>query len=207
MVRLLLVRHGETDWNSEGRYQGNTDVPLSVAGLRQAEAAARRLAGERPCAVYSSDLARARETAAAVAAACRIEVRLEPGLREMRFGAWEGLTHVEIAERYPREWAAWIADPRRVAPPGGETADELAERVAAAMRRIRCECAGATAVVVAHGGSLQTLLCLALGVDPAKRWQFRLRHAAVTEVHLYDEGAILATLNDCRHLDGLSEVV
>src|SRR3990170_2183319 len=100
-LRLLLLRHAETDWNRERRYQGWTDTPLSAAGLGQAEAAARLLAGSRLGAVWASPLRRARDTAAVIAAPHGLEVQTDPAFREMRFGPWEGLTASEARARFP----------------------------------------------------------------------------------------------------------
>ena len=101
MTEILLARHGETDWNSGRRVQGHTDIPLNAAGVEQARALAEQLAGEPLTAVFSSDLSRALDTARAVAAVHGLEVTVDPRLREKNFGTWEGLTDVEIAERFP----------------------------------------------------------------------------------------------------------
>ena len=101
MAQILLARHGETDWNRNGRVQGHTDIPLNATGIAQAQALAERLAGEPLAAVFASDLERARVTAAAVAARHELPVSIDPDLREKNFGSWEGLTDGEIAERFP----------------------------------------------------------------------------------------------------------
>ena len=129
MIKLILVRHGETDWNAQRRYQGQSDVPLNDAGQRQAAALAQRLEGVDISAIYSSDLRRARQTATAIASLHPLPVRDEPRLKEISFGRWEGLTYGEIQERWPEEMAAWFADPIRVTPPGGERLAQVAERL------------------------------------------------------------------------------
>src|SRR5512139_4231488 len=117
---LLLARHGETDWNAAGRWQGHTDIPLNEIGRAQAAALADRLRSEGIGAVVTSDLSRARHTAEIVAGALGVPVALvDPGLREQRFGSFEGLTPRECEERYPGDWARYVADPR-AGPPGGE---------------------------------------------------------------------------------------
>ena len=116
-TRLVLVRHGETSWNSEGRFQGRADIPLSEVGQRQAVALAAALAREEMHAIYSSDLRRAWDTALAIAERHSVPVCREPGLREMDFGSWEGLTYDQIRGIWPNVLAAWQADPLRVAPP------------------------------------------------------------------------------------------
>jgi alpha-ribazole phosphatase len=203
MVKLILVRHGRTEWNAEGRFQGQSDAPLNAVGRRQAAALSRRLSREPIAVVYASDLQRAHETAGRIAAAHGLGVRSEPRLREMSFGAWEGLTLDEIERRDPQGLAAWQADPLNVAPPGGETLAQLAARVGAALNEIVQAHRDAAALLAAHGGSLQALLCLAFGLDLRRYWQFRLDLAAVSELYVYPEGAILTLLNDTAHLRGL----
>jgi probable phosphoglycerate mutase len=149
---LLLVRHGETDWNRDRRVQGHTDVPLNATGVRQAHELAGRLAGYRLDAVYSSDLVRAIATAEAVAAPRGLEVVAVPGLRERSFGSWEGLTDVEARRRYPEQ----TQDPRGWG--DGETQQELAARVVEALLRIGAAHAGGTMLAVSHGGPLRVAL-------------------------------------------------
>lgn len=203
MVRLLLVRHGQTDLNAARRYQGHLPTPLNAVGCAQAEALGRRLAGEPLDAVLSSDLPRALETARAIALHHALGVRCEPRLREIALGGWEGLTFDEIARRDPEAQARWIADPLAVAPPGGETLAALAERLRGVLGEAASLGEGRTVVLVSHGGALQVLLCLALGLSPAAHWQFRLDEASLSELSLYAAGAILSRLNDCHHLEGV----
>ncbi|MGZ4399115.1 MAG: histidine phosphatase family protein [Gaiellaceae bacterium] len=148
MTVLLLARHGETDWNAEGRLQGHTDRPLNEVGRRQAQALADRLAGEPISAVYASDLARARETAEIVAARLHVEVVVDPDLREKNWGNWEGLTG---DERALVEFA------------GEETADHAA-RVLRAVRRIAERHPGERVLVVTHGGSLRRVQAAVSGI-------------------------------------------
>lgn len=146
---LLLVRHGETDWNREGRVQGHSDVPLNDTGRAQARALAARLAAERVDAVYASDLRRARDTACEVARASGHPVTTTPDLREKHFGSWEGLTRDEILSRDPDALSGPWGD--------GETRDEMADRVLHALREIAARHEGETVVVVSHGGPLRAV--------------------------------------------------
>jgi alpha-ribazole phosphatase len=202
---MILVRHGETDWNAQRRFQGQTDVLLNAVGQRQARALGRRLAGVAPDALYASDLRRAWDTAQAIAAAGGLAVQPEPRLREIDFGAWEGLTYAQIVQRYPEAVAAWQADPSGVAPPQGEALGDLVARVRAALDALIQRHPEETALLVAHGGVLQVLLCLAFDLDPGRRWQFRLDPASVSELSVYPEGPILSSLNDTGHLREGSE--
>ena len=200
MIRLLLVRHGTTAWNREGRYQGQTNVPLDKTGVQQALALRSRLAREEIGAIYASDLKRAWQTASAIAVPHALVIRPEPRLREIDFGIWDGSTYHEIKQRSPEALAAWEADPLNAAPHGGESLGQVTARVRAALDDIARVHRGQTVVVVAHGGSLQVLLCLVLGLVPNARWQFRLSAASLSELQLYEGGAVLTRLSDCSHL-------
>jgi probable phosphoglycerate mutase len=150
MTEFLLVRHGETDWNRENRVQGHTDTPLNDTGLEQARGLADRLATETLVAAYASDLTRARDTASIAARGHGLDVVLDPDLREKNFGSWEGLTDVEILERFPDAVRGGWGD--------GETTDAVAERAVAAIDRIRTLHPVGTVLVVSHGGPLRAIL-------------------------------------------------
>jgi broad specificity phosphatase PhoE len=159
MTELLLARHGETDWNLENRVQGQTDRPLNTRGLDQARALASRLAAEPLVAVYASDLARARDTAKIVADGHGLEVVIDPDLREKNFGSWEGLTDVEILERFPDAVRGSWGD--------GETSETVADRAISAIERIREQHPFGAVLVVSHGGPLRAILAyLAVPDEP-----------------------------------------
>ena len=149
-TRLLLARHGETDWNRLGRWQGQADPPLNDSGRRQALALGASLKTSVLAAVYSSTLKRASETAQVVAAQHRLNVCRDPRLNEIDLGDWEGLTRKEISVRYADLLRAWEADPCSVRPPHGETIADLEERVLAVMREIARAYPGETVCVVGH---------------------------------------------------------
>lgn len=210
--RMWLVRHGQTDWNLNNRFQGQSDVALNATGVRQAESLASRLAqlypatsAEKICAIYASSLQRAAFTAEIIRGklSCTQEIAmiLEPRLVEMSFGAWEGLTFAEIQAKDPEHLARWLADRESVAPPQGETLIEFAGRVGAAYNDICAAHPDGTVLLVAHGGPLQVLIATALGLPPGRFWQFHLSNASLSELRIYPEGAILNLLNSCEHLD------
>jgi alpha-ribazole phosphatase len=205
MVRLLLIRHAATAWTAQGRFQGQTDVPLSPHGRRQAAALARRLMAKTLHRLYTSDLQRAWETAEAIAEPRALPVHAEPRLREMAFGLWEGLTYAEIQQRETRSLAAWERDQLHSAPPGGETLLQMTARVRAAYVDMLVAGQDTTVGLVAHGGPLQLLLCLALGLPPQAYWQFAVSPASLSELCVYEQGAILTRLNDTHHLCPLSQ--
>ena len=128
MTEIILIRHGETAWNRERRMQGQTDTPLSDIGRAQAEALGQRMATHPFSALYSSDLSRAYETAAAVARVSGREIRRDPALRERTFGIFEGLTYAEMAQRYPEEHARFLQRDADYAVPGGESPRQFYER-------------------------------------------------------------------------------
>ena len=158
----MLWRHGQTVWNAERRFQGQSDIPLDETGQAQAERAARLLAALRPDLIVSSDLSRAAGTAAALARLTDLEVILDKDLRERSGGSWEGLTDTEIRTRYPVEHASWT-------PPDGEPSAVVAERVAGALHRAAeavaaPEMTTGLAVVVSHGAALRLGMSRLLGM-------------------------------------------
>jgi broad specificity phosphatase PhoE len=164
---LYLVRHGETDWNAAGRWQGHTDIPLNARGRAQARVVADTLRHTPLAGIVSSDLSRARETAQIIAASLGTEViSLEPDLRERAFGPFEGLTGDECLRLHPEAWRAWRQE--RVAPSGAEDPPTLAARVARGLSRVAEDVArdDAAALVVTHGGALRAAVAEALGAQP-----------------------------------------
>jgi broad specificity phosphatase PhoE len=154
----VLWRHGQTIWNVEHRFQGQTDIPLDETGEAQAEHAARRLVTLRPDVIYSSDLTRAASTAAPLSRLTGLPVKLDKDLRERSGGSWEGLTDKEIAERFPAERATWN-------PPDGEPTAAVADRVGGALWRVAGTLAdGGLAVVVSHGAALRLGMARVLGL-------------------------------------------
>ena len=200
MARLLLVRHGDTELNSSERYWGNTDVRLSEAGLRQAEKLGDRLAVEKINIVYSSDLKRASVTAETIASRHNLGVITCPELREINFGELEGLTFREIIERYPRVARLWMQRSPKLKCPGGESLVEFSHRVSQFLPRLKNHTPEETILIVAHSGSLRSLLCYLMGIESERRWQFRLDLASLTILDTYPPGAILSLLNDISHL-------
>lgn len=202
-TRVYLVRHGETEWNHTGRYQGHSDIALSPDGRRQAELLRERFRGINLDAIYSSDLNRAKETAAIIATPHGLQVKAVPALREINFGAWEGLTYQEIVTSHPQEWETWRRNPGTTIVPGGESFQQVKERALAAFEDIVTAEAGRTLLIVAHGGSLRSLICALLGLDLTAVWRFRLDNTGVSVVDCYEENRILVLLNDTHHLETL----
>jgi len=160
VTTIVLARHAETDWNRDGRFQGHADPPLNDAGRAQAAALAAALAGDGIAAVYSSDLRRAAETAEIVAARLGLPVTRHAGLREIDVGSWSGLTRAQVERRFPEGFARWL---QGEIGHDGETREQLAARVHAAVLEIASAHAGQRILVVTHGGAIRALQRVVFG--------------------------------------------
>lgn len=196
-MRLLLARHGETEYNREWRFQGRTDLGLNRAGRRQAEGLRQRLSREPIDVIYSSNLKRAVETADTIARGRSLQVEFRENLAELDFGKFEGLTYDEIVERYP-DWPPGDFDFTAY---GGESLERLAQRIRAFEEELRSHNPDdADILVIAHSGSLRVLLCRLLGMDIANWRRFRLAPASLTVVEDFGGEPVLTRLNDVSHL-------
>ena len=203
MLHLILVRHGETDWNVQRRYQGQTDVPLSAPGRREAECVAERLTRQKIDAVYASDLARAWETAAIIARQNGLKVFPEPRLRELKFGVLEGLTFDEAQIQYPDMITAWLADFNQP-PQGAETIDMFNARIISLLEFLKQKHDEQTVLLVGHGGSLSEIMRVILGSSHEKRWYFEMENASLSEILIDEEYVSLKKWNDTGHLNSLA---
>ena len=202
MLHLLLVRHGETEWNAQRRYQGQSDMPLSEFGKRQAELVTKRLAGRAIDAVYASDLKRAWQTAQAIVAQNGLDVFSEPRLRELKFGVLEGLTFEEAEIQYPRMIAAWIEDFNNT-PEGAETIDQFNARIVSLLGDLKDKHDEQVVLLVAHGGPLSEILRVVLGLSSERRWYIEMENASLSEILIAEDYVALNRLNDTCHLAGL----
>jgi alpha-ribazole phosphatase len=198
---LILVRHGQTEWNRDHRVQGHTDAPLDEVGRAQAERLAARLAGEAIDAVYASDLSRAAETAMGLVTARSLTLKTSPLFREASYGLWEGLTVVEIEAAYPEEYRLWRQDSLRNRAPDGETLHALQERAVAGAREILAAHGGETVALVSHGGTIRTLVCGLLGWPLSSGRQLRLDNASISRIEYAPYGPVLYAFNDIAHLE------
>jgi broad specificity phosphatase PhoE len=198
---LLLVRHGQTVMSAARRYSGRGNPELTPAGLRQAAAVAERLAKVPDiAAVITSPLGRARQTADRIARSTGVPVTELDDLTETDFGAWEGMTFAEAARHDPDRHKAWLADPS-VTSPGGESFDQVHERVRLAGQRIVAEHDGATVVVVSHVTPIKTLLRIGLDAGPSVLFRLHLDLASLSVVEFFPDGNTSVRLvNDTTHL-------
>lgn len=206
-TELWVIRHGESTWNVEGRYQGQTDVPLSHVGVLQAASLAERLTGQGFAAVYSSDLRRAVQTAEAVAERLSDPpaITLEPELREIDVGELSGLVYADIRERHPQYLTDLAADPWQTRRPGGESMQDLSARSGAALRAICARHPGERVLVFTHGGVVRVAVGLALGGVPEGAWaRLSVTNTSITRVLLGASGGTLLGFNDDAHLEDLT---
>jgi probable phosphoglycerate mutase len=201
-TQLLVIRHGETAWNAEHRIQGHLDIPLSATGVRQAGRLAQRLATERIHAVYSSELARAWLTAEPLAERLGLEVIPEPRLRERCFGIFEGLTLDEIAAQHPAAFQSWRARDPAWAMDGGETGQQLIDRVLDAMHDIAGRHRGETVALVTHGGVLDVAYRAARALDWDAPREHQMLNASINRVRVTFSPPALAMVDwgDVAHL-------
>lgn len=200
MTILYLVRHGETAWNAGGRFQGQQDTPLNETGCAQARSAAEALSGRHFNAIYTSDLARAAETAASIAAPHDLVPIPYTRLREAFFGEWEGRSVAEVTERWPDIIAAWRADSLHTRPPGGETLQQVLARVTDFTDEVLRQYPDGELCIVAHGGSLRALLVYALGGDEVLFRRLRLDNCSISIVRVTGDRWSLLLFNDTCHL-------
>lgn len=200
-LRLVLLRHGQTEYSVARRYSGHGNPALTGTGLAQAEAAAGRLARlPELAAVISSPLLRTKQTAEAVSAATGMGVEFDERLTELDFGNWEGLTFAEAAERDPEWHRDWLRDPT-VPTPGGESFDQVYRRVLDAQQGLLERFGGGTVVLVSHVTPIKTLLRIGLDAGPAMLYRCHLDLAALSRVDFYPDGNASVTLvNDTGHL-------
>ena len=202
VTRIVAVRHGETEWNAQMRMQGQLDTQLSERGRWQASRAARALAGEGIEAIFASDLARAFDTARAIAAVIDLPISTDRGLRERGFGIFEGHTYAEIDSRWPEDAARWRRHEPAFRPEGGESLIEFSARAVAALTGIAERSRGRTILVVSHGGVLDCLYRAATGLDLAAPRTWELGNAAINRLLFTGERFTLVGWSDTAHLDG-----
>jgi broad specificity phosphatase PhoE len=203
-MRLLLIRHGETDWNATLKYQGHADIPLNEQGREQAHKVGARLARYGATALYTSDILRAAETAAIVGEMTNLQPRPMPNLREIDVGQWEGLTPEELYRRFPEHMAAFDRDPARTVRLGGESYAQLQERALVALNEIHAAHPGdAVVLAVSHGGTIRALLCHIIGLDLGRFGRLWLDNGSLTELRHGAHGWRLVRLNDAAHMEGM----
>jgi broad specificity phosphatase PhoE len=204
MTEIILVRHGETDWNVEEVFRGQIDLELNETGRRQAELLAEYLGELKIEAVYSSPLKRALNTAKAIARRQRLEVEVSPGLIDYDFGQWQGLPLREVRDKYQKLYRQWAKSPQRVKIPGGESLDEVRERALKVVNELMAK-HGGRVVLVSHRVVNKVLICALLGLDNSHFWNIR-QDVCGTTFFSYEDGRLVLTRhNDSSYLRPLKK--
>lgn len=201
MTEIIIIRHGETDWNKTGRFQGHSDVSLSAEGRAQAAALGKNLVVDHVDAIYASDLTRAMETAAPLAQRFGLEVISDPLLRELNFGSWEGRNFNDVNAENPDAMKTFYNDPERVNIPDSEPFPEFQRRVAGRVREIVAQERGKRIVIVSHGASIRILFADILSMPIRSIWHVSQLNTAVNKIRFEDDGfAVVTLMNDTSHL-------
>ena len=201
MTQIVLVRHGETEWNRNERFRGRADVPLNGTGLMQAEATGQRIASQwHPVAIYSSPLSRAIKTAEAISKHFDLSVHVHMSLADIDYGEWQGLTPDEARERWPEQVAAWYNTPARAQIPGGETLDDLRIRGMAMINEIVAKHQGQTIILVGHTVINRVILLAVLGLVNDRFWRIKQDTCAINVFEAVDGDFTLVSLNDTCHI-------
>ena len=204
---LILVRHGHTEWNSDGstasveRFRGRADVPLDEIGLAQAEATGRRVAAQwMPTAVYASPLSRAVQTAEAIARHFNLAVQVHPGLVDIDYGEWQGLTPAEARQRWLEQVDNWYNHPEQAKIPAGETLADLCVRAMQAVNELATRHAGETIVLLGHTVINRIILLGIMGLGNERFWRIKQEPSAINVFEAEQGDFTLASLNDTCHL-------
>jgi alpha-ribazole phosphatase len=201
MLSITFVRHGQTDCSRTDSFCGAVDVPLNAAGHAMARAIADAFQQRPWAAIYSSQLQRARDTAAPLAEQLGMAVQIEPGFREISYGEWDGMLSSEVEHLYPVQFKAWSENPALSPPPGGESALEIERRAIAAVDAIRARYADGEVLVASHKATIRIIVCSLLGIDVALfRRRVGQEVGGATVVQFKSTGPLLAALNDLSHL-------
>lgn len=199
MLRLYFMRHGETVWNTERRYQGMTDIELSEEGLRQAECAAKRFKNIKIDKIYASPLKRAMKTAEKIAAEKGLEIISEDDFREIHFGEWEGKTVPELTEKYGESYTNFIREPHKYGFPGEGSVENVINRIKPGIDKLIAEDEG-NVLIVSHGGIIRLMIMYIMGLDSSWFTKMWINNTGVSIVEIKNDRRLLLTLNDSAHL-------
>lgn len=201
MLRVLAVRHGQTNWNLTGRNQGHADIPLDETGKQQAADLTKALSHERFTAIYCSPMQRVLQTVEAIARKADCEPMIDSRLIERNYGSWEGLTQIEAQSNDPELFDAYHADPTILSPPNGETGIDVFCRVGYFVVDILRSHQEGTILVMSHGGTISSLIAVAINASPATANAFRIRNCSITEIRFLANGRRrLVRFDDVSHL-------
>ena len=203
-IPIILVRHGQTAWNKEERFRGRADLPLDDFGIRQAEAAANKLANCGAKAIYSSPLQRTIMTAEPIAARLGLTVQPLEGLIDIDYGGWQGLSTQEALENDSDLYQRWISSPQDIIFPDGEGLKDVRHRIAGVIEMVLSKYSDQTVILVSHIVVCRIFICAVLGLDNSHFWQIGQDVNAINTIGLREGKLVLNSLNDTCHLKGLS---
>jgi broad specificity phosphatase PhoE len=202
MIEIILVRHGETEWNRREIFRGRADIELSETGAKQAELLAKYLSQAKIAAIYSSPLRRALKTAEAIASHHSLEVKTAAGLIDLDYGKWQGLRHQEVTVSYQELYGAWLKNPHRVKMPAGESLDDVRRRAIGVVDGVIRQHEG-TVVLVSHRVVNKVLICALLGLDNSHFWNIRQDVGAITTFTYENDRFTLTRQNDTSFLKAI----
>jgi broad specificity phosphatase PhoE len=206
-MRVILVRHGQTDWNDEDIFRGQLDVGLNRTGERQADLIGRRLKRVPLNAVYASPLSRARNTAARIARSHRKKVCIADTFTDFHFGEWQGKSRTEVQNMYPEIYREWESSPHTVEIPGGEKLSQVFQRVALGLNELLIMHRDETVLLVSHGLTNKVMLSIVLGIESSGFWKIKQDNGALN-VFLYTlRGSKLFLMNDTSHLASINHLI
>jgi len=193
MTTIILVRHGETEWNVAEIFRGRIDVDLNETGIKQAELLAEYLSDLKINAIYSSPLKRALKTAETIAGCHKLNVEIAPGLVDFNYGEWQGMSHQEVKAKYKELYAEWLNSPDKVKMPSGESLSDVRERAMGVVDSIIARHKG-TVVLVSHRVVNKVLICALLGLDDSRFWNIKQDNCGIT-TFVYENGRFILTEN------------
>lgn len=202
MTDIILIRHGETEWNVKEVFRGRIDIELSETGIKQAELLAEYLSDLKLDAIYSSPLKRALTTAEIIAGSHKLDVEIAPGLIDFNYGQWQGLSHQEVKDKYRELYAEWINHPDQVKMPAGEGLDDVRKRATGVVAKVITRYKG-TVVLVSHRVVNKVLICALLGLDNSHFWNIRQDTCGITTFIYENERFILTKHNNTSYLKPL----
>lgn len=198
---ILLVRHGQTEWNRVERFRGQYDVELNATGIEQAKKTALGIRKRwQPAAIFSSPLKRAVQTAEAIAQVCSLTIQPAPGLIDIHYGEWQGSTPAEVKEKYPNRLADWYEHPERAEIPGGERLADVQDRSMSVLLAIAKQYTNQVIVVVSHTVVNRLILLRVLGLGIDAFWRLRQEPCAINVIELHPQNFVLGSMNDTCHL-------
>jgi alpha-ribazole phosphatase len=202
---IILIRHGQTAWNAEEVFRGQADIELDETGLKQAELLAEYMSHRKLEAIYSSPLKRAVRTAEAIASRHKLAVEITPGLNDIDFGEWQGLSLQEVRTRFNELFEMWVTDPHRVRIPSGESLDDVRQRALALVNNVVEEHEDKVIALVSHRVVNKVLICALLGLDNSHFWDVRLDTCGMTTFEFDDGRFVLTEHNNTSFLEPLKQ--